>query len=348
MKTLFQKRRHLFLARCLKYSRYVLNDHFVLFLLVFFGFLSLQYRQLLENFPENPWFIYLVVGVITLLLFFAGQTASYLEPADSLFLLPQEDEVISLLHQAGQRHFLVWGTVQLLCHLLLYPVYVRLGFSLLGFVFVLFVLTMGKYFWIQRRLASYRSSGVFQWEMAVSAEIRRKQSILQFFALFTRVKGITTSVNRRAYLDSLLAWIPKKQEKTWLYLYARAFLRSGDFLSLTFRLLGLSLLSLLVIEQGWLAMGLVLLFDYLLLFQLLALFHVYDYQYLTLLYPLEQSVQLKNFQAILRVVLYAILALQLLVGMLVLQDKMYLLHMAGGGILLNQFYLAIKAKKLID
>ena len=52
MKRIFHERRQAFLARCLKYSRYVLNDHFVLVLLVLLGFLSLQYRQLLENVPQ--------------------------------------------------------------------------------------------------------------------------------------------------------------------------------------------------------------------------------------------------------------------------------------------------------
>lgn len=51
MKAMFQQRRRDFLTKCSKYLRYVLNDHFVLVLMVFIGFLSLQYRQLLLNFP---------------------------------------------------------------------------------------------------------------------------------------------------------------------------------------------------------------------------------------------------------------------------------------------------------
>jgi len=53
MRNLFQKRRQVFRNQCLKYSRYVFNDHFVLFLFVFIGFLAVQYSQLLRSFPKN-------------------------------------------------------------------------------------------------------------------------------------------------------------------------------------------------------------------------------------------------------------------------------------------------------
>ena len=40
MKELFAKRKQDFRQQCLKYLRYVFNDHFVLFLLIFMGFLG--------------------------------------------------------------------------------------------------------------------------------------------------------------------------------------------------------------------------------------------------------------------------------------------------------------------
>ena len=51
MKDLFLKRKQEFRKECLGYLRYVLNDHFVLFLLVLLGFLAYQYNQLLQHFP---------------------------------------------------------------------------------------------------------------------------------------------------------------------------------------------------------------------------------------------------------------------------------------------------------
>ena len=348
MKRIFHERRQAFLARCLKYSRYVLNDHFVLVLLVFLGFLSLQYRQLLENFPQPAWPVYLLLLAVTSLLFFAGSTATYLEEPDQHFLLTKEREVLFLVQQAIRWQFIFWGLVQILGQLLFLPLYLKLGLPAWAFGLYLFTLTAGKYALIQAKWSSYTKDGIFQWNLAIDQERKRQQSILQFFALFTRVKGITSSVRRRSYLDGFLKLVAKSSEKTWDYLYLRAFLRSGDFWGLTIRLFVLSLVAMLTIDLPWLATGLVLLFNYLLLFQLLALYGVYDYQYLNHLYPIKKTRRTKGFLRVLRGILYSVLGLQSILAIFLLEEKMYLGILILGGFILNQFYLAIKAKKLID
>ena len=348
MKRIFHERRQAFLASCLKYSRYVLNDHFVLVLLVLLGFLSLQYRQLLENFPQPVWPVYLLLLAVSILLFFAGSAATYLEEPDQHFLLTKEGEILELIQQAIRRQFVLWGLVQSLGQLLFLPLYLKLGLPVWGFGLYLLVLTAGKYSLIQAKWSSYTKNGIFQWGLAIDRERKRQQSILQFFALFTRVKGITSSVKRRSFLDGFLKLVAKRSEKTWDYLYLRAFLRSGDFWGLTIRLFTLSLVALLTIDLAWLAVGLVLLFDYLLLFQLLALYGVYDYQYLNYLYPIEQTRRTKGFLRVLRGILYSVLGIQSILALFLLEEKMYLGILILGGFILNQFYLAIKAKKLID
>ena len=123
MKRIFHERRQAFLARCLKYSRYVLNDHFVLVLLVLLGFLSLQYRQLLENVPQPVWPVYLLLLAVSTLLFLSGSTATYLEEPDQHFLLTKEGEILKLIQQAIRRQLMVWGLVQILGQLLFLPLY---------------------------------------------------------------------------------------------------------------------------------------------------------------------------------------------------------------------------------
>ena len=348
MKRIFHERRQAFLARCLKYSRYVLNDHFVLVLLVLLGFLSLQYRQLLENVPQPVWPVYLLLLAVSTLLFLSGSTATYLEEPDQHFLLTKEGEILKLIQQAIRRQLMVWGLVQILGQLLFLPLYLKLGWPVWGFGLYLLVLTAGKYSLIQAKWAPYTKEGSFRWGPAIDRERKRQQIIMQFFALFTKVKGITSSVKRRSYLDGWLRLVAKRSEKTWDYLYLRAFLRSGDFWGLSLRLLGLSLLVLLTIDLAWLATGLVLLFNYLLLFQLLALYRVYEYQYLNRLYPLDQGVKIRGFQRVLRGILYGILGLQSILAFFLLEEKMYLGILILGSFILNQFYLARKAKKLID
>lgn len=121
----------------------------------------------------------------------------------------------------------------------------------------------------------------------IEVENLRKQTILRFFALFTNVKGITNSVKRRAYLDGLTSLVPKVTSKTWNNLYLRSYLRNGDLFAMSLRLLGLSLAVFVFVPQSMVAVAIVALFNYLLVFQLLGLYNAFDYQYLTKLFPLE-------------------------------------------------------------
>lgn len=54
-------------------------------------------------------------------------------------------------------------------------------------------------------------AGKLDRERAILDEERRKQSLLKFFALFTTVKGISTSVKRRKFLDGVLKLLQKKK-----------------------------------------------------------------------------------------------------------------------------------------
>ncbi|RRR35187.1 multidrug ABC transporter permease, partial [Schaalia georgiae] len=95
MRELFQKRKQVFRNQCLKYSRYVFNDHFVLFLLVFTGFFAVQYSQLLRNLPSNHLPIILTLAIFVVRLLPLGRIATYMEKPDSLFLLVKEEELKS-------------------------------------------------------------------------------------------------------------------------------------------------------------------------------------------------------------------------------------------------------------
>ncbi|MCQ8261019.1 ABC transporter permease [Streptococcus suis] len=346
MKVLFQKRRHDFLERCSKYMRYVLNDHFVLVLMVFLGFLSLQYRQLLVSFPENRMPIILILLAISFLVLCSGRIATYLEEADQIFLLTREKEVLEELVAASRRSFVLWSVLQVLVQLLFLPIYLKLGLATWMVVVYILVLLFAKYFLVKHQQASYQRQGVLDWSKAIQDEQKRKQSILRFFALFTTVKGISTSVKPRKYLNRILSLVQSRQ--TWFHLYLRAFFRAGDYWGLTLRLIFLSLLSVIAIEEAWLSLGLVLVFHYLLLFQLLALYKHFDYQYLTQLYPLDKKRKMKDFQHLLRVILYGLLIVEMLVALLFVKDKIMVAALPIVCLFLHEVYLPIKLKKLID
>lgn len=345
MKALFEQRRLRFLTQCLKYLRYVLNDHFILVLLVFSGFVLYQYRELLNHFPQTTWPIWLILGLVVVFLLSLGRLASFLEPADKQFLLPKESEILQQVNRAKQRTFLIWGAVQTLVLLLFWPIYLALGLSVPVIVGLLVSLLVLK--WLVVNVKAKRlltAHGSLAWQQALAYEKQRKQAILKFFALFTRVKGVSTSVKRRAYLDNWLKKVPQSSQQVWLNLYARAFLRSGDYLTLTLRLLVLSLLVLAFVRPVLLGLGLALLLDYLLFFQLLALYYHYDYQYLTQLFPVATGQKKANLLAFLRGLGVLVFILQ---ALLVWSVEGLVVLVLGMGLLLG-LYLPYKVKQMID
>ena len=348
MKDLFLKRKQAFRKECVGYLRYVLNDHFVLFLLVLIGFLAYQYSQLLQHFPENHWPILLFLGIVSVLLLAWGGIATYMEGPDKLFLLVSEEEVKSYLKGQTVSSLVFWIIVQTLFLLLFAPLFLAMGYGLPVFLVYVLLLGAGKYLLFRQKASKFFTETGLDWDYVIAQESKRKQVLLRFFALFTQVKGVSNSVKRRAYLDFILKAVQKVPSKIWQNLYLRSYLRNGDLFALSLRLLLLSLLALLFIEQSWIATAVVVLFNYLLLFQLLALYHAFDYQYLTQLFPLEKGEKEKGLKQIVVGVGSAVLLLELLVGAVVFQEKIALLALVGASLFLQLFYLPYQLKRLVD
>ena len=348
MKDLFLKRKQAFRKECVSYLRYVLNDHFVLFLLVLIGFLAYQYSQLLQHFPENHWPILLFLVIVSILLLAWGGIATYMEGPDKLFLLVSEEEVKSHLKGQTVRSLVFWLFVQTLFLLLFAPLFLAMGYGLPVFLAYVLLLGAGKYLLFRQKASKFYTETGLDWDYVIAQESKRKQVLLRFFALFTQVKGVSNSVKRRAYLDFILKAVQKVPSKIWQNLYLRSYLRNGDLFALSLRLLLLSLLAVIFIEQSWIATAVVVLFNYLLLFQLLALYHAFDYQYLTQLFPLEKGEKEKGLKQIVLGVGSAVLLLELLVGAVVFQEKIALLALVGASLFLQLFYLPYQLKRLVD
>ena len=345
MKDLFLKRKQAFRKECVGYLRYVLNDHFVLFLLVLIGFLAYQYSQLLQDFPENHWPILLFLGIVSALLLAWGGIATYMEVPDKLFLLVSEEEVKSHLKGQASRSLVFWTIVQTLFLLLFAPLFLAMGYGLLVFLVYVLLLGTGKYLLFRHKASKFFTETGLDWDYVIVQESKRKQVLLRFFALFTQVKGVSNSVKRRAYLDFILKAVQKVPGKIWQNLYLRSYLRNGDLFALSLRLLLLSLLAVIFIEQSWIATAVVVLFNYLMLFQLLALYRAFDYQYLTQLFPLEKGEKEKGLQEVIRELTGFVLMVQLVVGLITLQEKLALLALLGAGLVLQILYLPYQMKR---
>lgn len=348
MKDLFLRRKQAFRKECVGYLRYVLNDHFVLFLLVLIGFLAYQYSQLLQDFPENHWPILLFLGIVSVVFWAWGGIATYMEGPDKLFLLVSEEEVKSHLKGQTVRSLVFWLFVQTLFLLLFAPLFLAMGYGFPVFLIYVVLLGAGKYLLFHQKASKFYTENGLDWDYVIAQESKRKQVLLRFFALFTQVKGVSNSVKRRAYLDFILKAVQKVPGKIWQNLYLRSYLRNGDLFALCLRLLLLSLLAVIFIEQSWIATAVVVLFNYLLLFQLLALYHAFDYQYLTQLFPLEKGEKEKGLKQIVLGVGSVVLLLELLVGAVVFQEKIALLALVGASLVLQLFYLPYQVKRLVD
>ena len=345
MKDLFLRRKQAFRKECVGYLRYILNDHFVLFLLVLIGFLAYQYSQLLQNFPENHWPILLFLGIVSALLLAWGGTATYMEGPDKLFLLVSEEEVKLYLKGQTVRSLVFWTIVQTLFLLLFAPLFLAMGYGLPVFLIYVLLLGAGKYLLFRQKASKCFTENGLDWDYVIAQESKRKQVLLRFFALFTQVKGVSNSVKRRAYLDFILKTVQKVPGKIWQNLYLRSYLRNGDLFALSLRLLLLSLLAEIFIEQSWIATAVVVLFNYLMLFQLLALYRAFDYQYLTQLFPLEKGEKEKGLQEVIRGLTGFVLMVQLIVGLITLQEKLALLALLGAGLVLQILYLPYQVKR---
>ena len=244
--------------------------------------------------------------------------------------------------------FIFWVSVQTFFLLLFAPLFLAMGLGLPIFGVYLLVLGIIKYVIFRQKSRKFFLENGLDWDFAIAQESKRKQFLLRFFALFTQVKGISNSVKRRAYLDFILNGVQKVPGKIWQNLYLRSYLRNGDLFALSLRLLILSLSALAFIEQSWIALAIVILFNYLLLFQLLALYHAFDYQYLTQLFPVGKGQKERGLKEILRAIGMFVLALESLLGLLVFKDKILVLVLVGAGLVLQYLYLPYQLRRLVD
>ena len=348
MKELFAKRKQDFRQQCLKYLRYVFNDHFVLFLLIFMGFLGVQYSQLLRHFSTNHLPIIASLVILSVFILPFGRIATYLEKPDALFLLVREAEVRAFIKAQILRSYLLYAVLQIGILLLLAPLFLALGLPVWGFGLYCLLMLVLKWFLFQNKAKKFFTENGLDWQVLVAYEAARKQTILRFFALFTNVKGISNSVKRRAYLDGLTRLVGKQHSKTWQNLFLRSYLRNGDFFALTLRLLFLALLALVFVSQAWIAAAFAVLFNYLLLFQLTALYEAFDYQFLTQLFPIERGEKLKGARQIITSIGSSVLLTEVLTALLFFQDKTAVLAMLGATALLYLFYLPFKLRRLVD
>lgn len=199
--------------------------------------------------------------------------------------------VISLLEKYQNNRF-SWVSIKLVNILLPILIYIL---GLYGTFILSFIIAILSSF-VLNHLAAKGFKEIFDWKKAISFEENRMLGIYRFFNLFTDVPMVRGNVKRRAYLDFILNHIKKNDSNVYTFLYARGFIRGTEFSGLFIRLTLIGALIIAFISNGWLAIAFLILFIYLIGFQLLPFAKHYDNIIFTRLYPKGKEYQIKNFK----------------------------------------------------
>lgn len=165
------------------------------------------------------------------------------------------------------------------------------------------LVALGLAYYQRQQLVRVQKTQLFDWLVAVGAEDSRMGRIYRLYNLFTDVPGLSSQVKRRRYLDGLLKLITAKPANTYLYLYARGFLRGTEFSGLYIRLVVLGGIILCFSHIWWLSLALGLLLIYLVGFQLLPFYNQYDQIIFTHLYPVPTTKRIQAFSQLMRTLL---------------------------------------------
>ncbi|KXH82384.1 ABC transporter permease EcsB [Bacillus cereus] len=139
------------------------------------------------------------------------------------------------------------------------------------------------------------------WEYLISEEGKKMMLLYRIANMFVDVPALKERVARRKWLDFILSIIGEK--RTYLYLYTRTFLRSGNYFGLYVRLLALGGVILYFIPFLYGRFIVSFIFLYLIGYQLLTLWKHHRMKIWLDLYPVRGEEKKKDFLTLLNVVL---------------------------------------------
>ncbi|KAA0755314.1 MULTISPECIES: ABC transporter permease EcsB [Bacillus] len=139
------------------------------------------------------------------------------------------------------------------------------------------------------------------WEYLISEEGKKMMLLYRIANMFVDVPALKERVSRRKWLDFLLSIIGEK--RTYLYLYTRTFLRSGNYFGLYVRLLALGGVILYFIPFLYGRFIVSLIFLYLIGYQLLTLWKHHRMKIWLDLYPVGGEEKKKDFLTLLNAIL---------------------------------------------
>lgn len=107
MKEFYLNRQKKYYQAMTKYMKYILNDHFLLVMLISLGGFGLYYSEFVKSIPEDFILAKLVAILFCLLSLFVGKVATLIKEADSIFILPKERQMIRYFKESLKRSMVV-------------------------------------------------------------------------------------------------------------------------------------------------------------------------------------------------------------------------------------------------
>lgn len=138
-------------------------------------------------------------------------------------------------------------------------------------------------------------SGQMQWQQAISDENQRMFRVKRFYNLFTDVPGVNSKIKRRKWLDFVFNGIKPVQKNTYLYLFARGFVRNNEYIGLFMRLTIIQTIMLALIDNFYISLIVEMLFIYLVGFQLKPYFKEVMLNMMQRLYPVSGKDKVNDF-----------------------------------------------------
>lgn len=401
LKSLFDKRFTLYFKDLLKYSKLIVNDHFVLILFLLLGAGGYAYSEFLNTVTLGMVQPRLLVAILFFLLTSSGSITLLLEPADRIFLLAKEHEFKPIFKKRTARSFLAQSLSAAVITFVTFPIFVTTldastsdslfifatlmalkwlnllvkiqpffhndkenarklkwgmhAFKLLGILSLLFfhiqltailigiTALINAYFFFTEKIFF---NHVFKWETMIEAEENRMQRIYRFIQMFVNVPHVEAKIYRLPWLDRFLDSFTKRYQKAPYYYILRTVARNPEYSMLILRVSMIGMLLLAVTESFLISSLLMVLFLYLIGFQMISLVDEMNKTPQFQMYPITEKIKKDS---VLRIIfeIMLITTVFLTLGSLYIQGLMGFILFPIGilfAYLFSQFYVPQRLK----
>ncbi|GAK30289.1 ABC superfamily ATP binding cassette transporter, membrane protein [Weissella oryzae SG25] len=333
----FKRRLHRQWQQYSKYLRYVFNDHAVIALLILLGAGLVAYRQILLTLPKTLLMQVLALALLGLTLSFFWRGATFILPADPVYLLADEGRLRKIKKAAG-RYSIFWNVlVQALMTLVLMPLLLRLfafTVTLLLFAITLLAKISLTYANLQKVTRfTDNQTNLIDWEGLVNFEQARRQRVLNFFNMFIDVPGLQVQIKRRAWLEPFSSWLEPKQKTAIGLIMTQTFVRQPQYLSSWLRLTLFGCLIILFSNAG---LGNILLafLLYLMILQWLPLLNAQQHIVFDIVFPINDKTRIKGFMYITSKLMLITTLVWMIVGLVITRLNIIIsLEILGLGVL---------------